>query len=233
MIDWRGLGKAFLFFWFFPAFCQGLLLTSRAIGFVPIRLAFVASLIWLLPLLIFPRSAKPIAAVIGVILWLGALVNLGYYAIYGQEFSQSVLFIVFESNPTEYSEYLGQYFAWWMIPAAIAFSACAFWLWRRIRPLEMRPAGRLVILLTVAGIFLLPPTAKVTRRGFSTNAWFKAITSRLESVVPWQFAIGFASYQEQLSEMENLMRKSESIPPVANLIDLHADESRTLVLVIG
>ena len=46
-----------------------------------------------------------------------SLFSLGYFAIYGQEFSQSVIFIMFESNPAEASEYFRQYFAWWMVPA--------------------------------------------------------------------------------------------------------------------
>ena len=54
-----------------------------------------------------------------------SLFSLGYFAIYGQEFSQSVIFIMFESDPAEASEYFGQYFAWWMVPTLLIYSGTA------------------------------------------------------------------------------------------------------------
>ncbi|MDI8799754.1 hypothetical protein MJM59_27675, partial [Salmonella enterica subsp. enterica serovar Montevideo] len=44
---------------------------------------------------------RVIAAVIGVVLWAASLAALSYYVIYGQEFSQSVLFVMFETNANE------------------------------------------------------------------------------------------------------------------------------------
>ena len=233
-IDWRGLGRAFVFFWFFSAVCHALLLIAGATGFFPIRQGFIFSLLWLLPLLLFPRQAKPIAAVIGVMLWACSLVNLGYFIVYRQEFTQSVLFIVFESNPAEASEYLGQYFVWWMIPAALVYSAVAVWLWRGIRPIEMKPAGRWVMLALIGSALLLPPAIKVGRKyDFNPEALLNAYANRMEPAVPWQFVIGYSRYQDQLSQMQSLLSQNERIPPIANLVDSHAGEPRTLVLVIG
>lgn len=39
--------------------------------------------------------------------------------------------------------------------------------------------------------------------------------------------------QDQLSQMQSLLSQNERIPPIANLVDSHAGEPRTLVLVIG
>ena len=233
-IDWRGLGRAFLFFWFFSAVCHALLLFTGATGFFPMRQGFIFSLLWLVPLLLFPRQAKAISAVLGVVLWASSLVNLGYFIIYRQEFTQSVLFIVFESNPAEASEYVGQYFVWWMIPAAMAYSAIAFWLWRGIRPLEMKPAGRWAMLTLIAAALLLPPAIKVGRKyNFNPDALVNAYANRMEPAVPWQFVIGYSRYQDQLSHMQALLSQNERIPPIADLVDSHAGEPRTLVLVIG
>ena len=80
-IDWRGLGRAFLFFWFFSAVCHTLLLVSGATGYFPFRQGFIFSLLWLIPLLLFPRHARPISAGIGLFLWVFSLINLGYFAI--------------------------------------------------------------------------------------------------------------------------------------------------------
>ena len=233
-VDWRDLGRAFVFFWFFSAVCHALLLISGATGFFPIRQGFIFSLLWLVPLLLFPRQAKPIAAVVGVVLWACSLVNLGYFIVYRQEFTQSVLFIVFESNPAEASEYVGQYFVWWMIPAALIYSAVAVWLWRGIRPIEMKPAGRWVMLALIGSALLLPPAIKVGRKyDFNPEALLNAYANRMEPAVPWQFVIGYSRYQDQLRHMQSLLSQNERIPPIANLVDSHAGEPRTLVLVIG
>ncbi len=113
-IDWAGLGWLFLFFWFFSGITQLLLLTSGNSGFSGFRNAMVLSTIWLAPVLLFPRWTKPLAAVIGLVLWAASLVGLSYFGIYHQEFSQSVIFVMFESNTAEASEYFSQYFNPWM-----------------------------------------------------------------------------------------------------------------------
>ncbi len=46
------------------------------------------SSLWLIPVFLFPKRIKIIAAVIGVVLWAASLAALCYYVIYGQEFSQ-------------------------------------------------------------------------------------------------------------------------------------------------
>ena len=232
-IDWRGLSRAFLFFWFFSGLCHTLLLASGASGYFPFRQGLLFSLLWLIPLLLFPKNTRAISAVIGVVLWAGSLINLGYYIIYGQEFSQSVLFIVLESNPAEASEYLGQYFVWWMIPALLIYTVIAWWLWRQVRPLSMSLNGRRLVLLIVVFALVFPPVFKVTRKGFNQEALLEATANRMEPAVPWQFAIGAVRYKNQLAEMQRLISQHEKIPPIGNLKDQHAGEARTLVLVIG
>ncbi len=53
-------------------------------------------------------------------LWAASLAALCYYVIYGQEFSQSVLFVMFETNTNEASEYLSQYFSLKIVLIALA-----------------------------------------------------------------------------------------------------------------
>ena len=96
----------------------------------------------------FPLVEKPLdepsdqlAAVIGAVLWLCSLGSFGYFLIYGQEFSQSVIFIMFESNVAESREYLVQYFAWWMLPAFLAYGLGGWLLWRKVRPVYLSRPG--------------------------------------------------------------------------------------------
>jgi heptose-I-phosphate ethanolaminephosphotransferase len=231
-IDWRGLGRAFLFFWFFSGVTNTLLWATGTTGFVPFREGLIFSLLWLIPLLLFPRQTRWIAGALGLVLWVCSLVTLGYFHIYGQEFSQSVLFIVFESNPAEASEYLGQYFVWWMPLFVLAHGAFCFWLWRRVRPLEMAPRGRLFVAVFIA-VALTFPMFNEARKGGDRQAVIEAVTDRMEPALPWQFVIGFFKYKEQLANMQALVAHSRGIPPVENLVDRHAGKPATIMLVIG
>lgn len=233
-IDWRGLSRAFLFFWYFSAATHFLLFFTGATGFLPLRQGFVFSLLWLLPLLAFPAKTRQISAVIGLLLGVGALVNLGYFAIYRQEFSQSVLFIIFESNPAEASEYVDQYLRWWMFPGLFAFMAGAYALWRGVRPLQMRPAGRALLFPLVLAVLLLPPAMKVTRGSdFDWTRYQESLLNRMEPAVPWQFLVGYRHYQEQLAGMQELREQAAKIPPIADLQDARAGKPGTLVLLLG
>jgi len=232
--DWRALGQAFLFFWYFSGITHTLLLVSGATGFFPFRQGIVTSALWLIPMLLLPRQGVRIAAFAGIVLWVLSLVNLGYFAIYRQEFSQSVLFIAFESNPAEASEYIGNYFAWWMIPGALVYSAGAWWLWRRLRPLAMPRPTAWGIAILIAALVFLPATLKTARkRALTMPDVSEAIMNRMEPAVPWQFAFGLVKYETQLAQMQSLLEQNQRIPPVANLVDAHAGLPATLVLVIG
>jgi heptose-I-phosphate ethanolaminephosphotransferase len=232
-IDWSGLGRAFLFFWFFSGVTHSLLLFSGATGSVPFRQGVVFSLLWLIPLLLFPKRTRVISAAIGGVLWLFSLINLGYFAVYGQEFSQSVLFIIFESNPAEASEYLGQYFVWWMIPFVVGYSAIAYWLWQRVRRLEMAPGYSRAAVALIVIVLIVPPSLKVMRKGGNVDLAIESIMNRMEPAVPWQFVIGLIKYKDQLAHMQVLLDKSQSIPPIANLVDQHTGKPATIVMVIG
>jgi heptose-I-phosphate ethanolaminephosphotransferase len=87
---------AYLYFCYFSAAIQILLYSTGMAGSNGLRDALLMSVIWLIPVLLLPRYIKPITAVIGSALWLASLVSLGYWLIYGQEFSQSAIFIIFE-----------------------------------------------------------------------------------------------------------------------------------------
>lgn len=233
-IDWRGLAAAWLFFWYFSGITHILLLASGATGFFPLRQGFIVSALWLIPMLIFPARGRAVAGGIGLVLWILSLVNLGYFSIYRQEFSQSVLFIAFESNPAEASEYLGNYFRWWMLPAVGVYSVGAWWLWRRVWPLAMtrRMAWLAAAIILIA--VLLPATLKVARKkSMLPEVWAETMMNRMEPAVPWQYAFGVVKYEAQLAQMQSLLEQNRSIPPVANLVDAHSGTPGTLVLVIG
>lgn len=232
--DWAALGWAFLFFWYFSGVYHTLLQLFDATIFVGFRQSLIVSTLWLVPLLLFPARTRSIAAAIGLVLWAFSLASLGYFCIYQQEFSQSVIFIMFESNPAEASEYAAHYFAWWMIPALFAYSAGAWLLWRKLRPIAM-PRRRALGLstLVIAGVLGYPLTKVLNLEHFSVAHAAEIYEKRMEPATPWQIIFGYTQYQRRLNEMQALLDQNSQLPPLANLSDAHADKPATLVLVIG
>lgn len=55
----------------------------------------------------------------------------------------------------------------------------------------------------------------------------------MEPAVPWQLAVGYYQYQQQLTNMQKLLDNNASLPPLTNLHDMNGDAPRTFVLVIG
>jgi heptose-I-phosphate ethanolaminephosphotransferase len=232
-IDWAGIGWLFLFFWYFSCVPQLLIQITGTSGFTGFRQAFLMSALWLTPVLMFPAKTRVIAGAIGLLLWAGSLVSLGYFFIYGQEFSQSVIFIMFESNAAESAEYLIQYFAWWMIPAFALHTFVAYLLWRRVRPIEMtrQPAFAAAAFMLLCSLGY-PLISQTLREPTFKGALLKT-EARLEPAVPWQLVLGYRQYREQLSNMQGMLTDAAKIPPLKHLKNSLGDEPATLVLVIG
>ena len=231
--DWAGLGWLFLFFWYFSGITQLLIQLTGTSGFSGFRQAFVMSAIWLAPMLLFPARTRLLAAIIGVVLWACSLASLGYFFIYQQEFSQSVIFIMFESNISEAGEYLTQYFAWWMVLAFLAHTAVAVFLWTRLRPVYLPRvqawAAAVGILVAVVGY----PLIKQTLKHDTLAAAMESFESRVEPAVPWQMVVAYRRYLEQLDSMQGMLASASKIPPLTHLKDSEAGKPATLVLVIG
>lgn len=231
--DWAGLGWLFLFFWYFSGITQLLILLTGTSGFAGFRQAFLMSAVWLAPMLLFPARTRLLAALIGVMLWACSMASLGYFFIYQQEFSQSVIFIMFESNISEAGEYATQYFAWWIVLGFIAHSALAVFLWTRLRPVYL-PRGQafvaaMAILVTVIGY---PLVRQVIKNDTLAGA-IEKFETRVEPAVPWQMVVAYRRYTQQLENMQGMLDNVSKIPPLHNLKDAMANQPATLVLVIG
>ena len=232
-VDWAGLGWAFLFFWYFSGVTQGLIQLTGTAGFTGFRQAFLLSSLWLIPLLLFPARARLLAALIGVPLWLCSLAAFGYFLIYGQEFSQSVIFILFESNLSEGSEYLTQYFAWWMVPVYLAYGLGAWLLWRKVRPVYLPRRAALLASVALFTLSLGYPAIRQFIKQDDPRSAFDHFAARLEPATPWQLLVGYQQYRSQLANMQDLLDGASKIAPLTALQDAHAGQPATLVLVIG
>ena len=229
--DYAGIGWLYLFFWYFSGVYQTLLLANAGIfGF---RDVFFLSFMWLAPVLLFPRLTKQIAAVVGIVLWAASLVNLGYLGIYGHEFSKSVIFTLFETNLEESSEYLSQYANPYLLLGLAAYTAVAFLLWRRLRPVYL-PRRWAVVIATLCVVPNLgyPYISWLTGRA-SFDYCTISLHARLEPASPWQLVVGYAYYRHQIAVVGKLLQDNAALPPLENLVDTSGEAPRTLVLVIG
>ena len=231
-VDWTAIGWMFLFFWYMSGVTQLLLFATDSIGWRGLRQTFLISAFWLAPLLLFPAQARRLAGIIGGVLWLCSLPAFGYYLIYGQDFSQSVIFIMFESNNAEAAEYIAQYFSWWMPLALIAYALGAWLLWQKIRPVYLpRRSAIIASLLIAAATIGYPARFMIIKDDFA--AGLNKFEERLAAVSPWQLMVGYHQYRLQLGNMQALLTANAKLPPLKNLVDESAAEPRTLVLVIG
>ena len=231
--DWAGFLWLFLFFWYFSGITQLLIQLTGTSGFSGFRQAFVMSAVWLAPMLLFPKQTRVMAALIGVVLWACSMASLGYFFIYQQEFSQSVIFIMFESNVSEAGEYMTQYFAWWMVPAFLAHTAFAYFLWTRLRPVYLPRSQALVAATALLLAVVAYPLIKHSVRSGSLASGFEKFETRIEPAVPWQMAVAYHRYLDTLAGMQAMLHSASKIAPLKNLTDSMANQPATLVLVIG
>ncbi|EKT4523440.1 phosphoethanolamine transferase CptA [Pseudomonas putida] len=233
-IDWAGLGWLLLFFWYFSGVTQALLMFSGTTGFSGFRDSLFLSTLWFAPVLLLPRHTRTLSAVIGVVLWAASLVGLSYFGIYRQEFSQSVIFVMFESNTAEAGEYFSQYFSVGLCLALLLYTVVAVLLWKRVRPvtLPLRSRAPLVILLLAANLVYPFYKQMVTQERNFADALEK-VQLRMEPAVPWQLLVGYQQYRQQLDNMQKLLEQNASLPPLQGLKDSSGDAPRTLVLVLG
>ncbi len=82
-LDLAGLGWMFGFFWYFSGITQLLIYCSNSAGFVGLRQSLLLSTLWMIPLLLFPNQTRPLAALLGIPLWLCSLIGFSYFLIYG------------------------------------------------------------------------------------------------------------------------------------------------------
>lgn len=224
--------STYLYFAYFSVSYQLLVYSSGMSGWTGLRQGLVMSVLWLIPVLLWPKRSKAITAIIGVVLWSASLVGLGYWLIYQQDFSQSALFIIFESNLAEGSEFIESYLHWWFLPVITGFSIAPFLLWRLIPPFSLAARTRYgyTVLFALVVSWPLLNTWIIKQQDFAQARYH--LVHRLEPAAPWNLVVGYLHYREQLAAMDNLLENNHRLPPLDNF-EQEAAAPNTIVLVIG
>ncbi|STE89447.1 inner membrane protein [Escherichia coli] len=134
-----------------------------------------------------------------MVLWAASLAALCYYVIYGQEFSQSVLFVMFETNTNEASEYLSQYFSLKIVLIAPGLYGNGSSAVDTSAPRSNIPKPwRYIVSFALLYGLILHPIAMNT---FIKNKPFEKTLDNLALRVwslphPWQFLTGYYQYRQ-------------------------------------
>lgn len=231
---WKAVLGLYLYFAYFSVLPQLLLYATDSTVFTGLRQAIVMSTFWFVPVLLLPRHFKRVTAIIGVLLWITSLVSIAYFCIYGQEFSQSVIFTIFESNPAESQEFIAQYFVWWMIPVFLAHTLAAWLLWRNLKPVAVSMNKAWLVSLMILFILVIFPFLKYRYIDHKPMGdVIEKLQTKIEPAVPWQLLMGYVQYQQQLGNMQDMLEGIAEIPPLQDFQDAHVNQPATLVLVIG
>jgi heptose-I-phosphate ethanolaminephosphotransferase len=222
----------YLLFWYLTGITQLLLGINGYASFEGFKDATISAALWLIPVLIFPAHARKISGVLGVFIWLFALPGFGYFLIYRQELTHSLMFIIFESNKSESAEYLQNYVSWSVIAGFIVFTAIPLQIWARIKPFTLENKVAYTSSLAIFMIIFLSPISKALIKQ-DMHAAQKSINRHLSAAPPWQLALGYVDYRKELDEVERNLLNFKKIPPLKNLQERKKALPTTVVIVIG
>ncbi|MFQ1017326.1 MULTISPECIES: phosphoethanolamine transferase CptA [unclassified Gilliamella] len=231
--SWSALIFNILFFTYFSSALQLYIFLSGHSNAIGLRDSIIYSLIWLIPVLIFPNYTRKIATIFGLIIGFLSLVSVGYFVIYRQEFSQSVFFVMAESNYSESSEFVQQYFSIKLVVVLIIYSLVGVYLWSKVRPVYIKTSTKWIVSLLIAIYAIMPVFISVIIKKSSIEKAGTHLLTRMETTVPWQLINSYLAYRSQLKNMEDILNHLDTLPPVENLKDANGNTPRTLVLVIG
>ncbi|MWP49890.1 MULTISPECIES: phosphoethanolamine transferase CptA [unclassified Gilliamella] len=231
--SWSALIFDILFFTYFSSALQLYIFFSGHSNVIGLRDSIIYSLIWLIPILIFPNYTRKIATVFGIIVGSLSLIPVGYFTIYRQEFSQSVFFIMAESNFTESSEFIQQYLSFKLVAVLIIYSLIGIYLWTKVKPVYVKNRTKSIASLLIVIYAVMPVFISVTIKKSSIGKAGSHLLTRMETTVPWQLLNSYLAYRTQLSNMEDILNHLQTLPPLENLKDTNGNTPRTLVLVIG
>lgn len=222
----------YLLFWYLTSTTQLLLALSGATSFEGFKDTTITALLWLIPVLLFPKHSKKVTGILGIFIWLLALPGFGYFLVYRQELTQSLMFIIFESNKTESAEYFQNYFSFSIALSFVIYSMIPIAIWMKISAFEIsKRASKIWSLVIFCLVFFIPASKAISKQDI--NAATANINLHLSVGPPWQLGFGYLNYEKELKEVESNLLSFQKIPPLKNLIESKKTLPTTIVIVIG
>ncbi|HEY0562056.1 MAG TPA: phosphoethanolamine transferase CptA [Methylophilus sp.] len=230
---WPHVAWTYLLFWYLSSATQLLLFTAGITSLEGLKDTTLTSIVWLIPILLLPSHTKLVSAILGFTIWLFALPAIGYFLIYQQELSQSLIFIIFESNKAESSEYLQNYFNVAVLLKVMIFTIIPILIWRRIpKNLAITYKSGRAFALMIAICFLAYPVSKAVSAS-DVSVAYKKLNKHLVSAPPWQLILGYLNYQRELKEVELFLTKFNQSAALSHFAERKKPQPTTVVVVIG
>lgn len=223
---------SYLLFWYLTSVTELLLALTGAASFEGFKDTTITALLWLIPVMLMPKQAQKVTGILGFLVWLLALPGFGYFLVYRQELTQSLMFIIFESNKSESAEYFQNYFSLSIVLGFIGFSVLPIYIWTKIKPFSMKMNSAYLSCVAILVLLFAPPIAKAINTGIPEKA-YKSIDKHLGVGPPWQLGFGYMHYDKELKAVEDNLLNFDKIPPLKNLVEAKKSLPTTVVIVIG
>lgn len=172
----------------------------------------------LLPLFIFPKAAKRymwIFFLLYPLYW----VNICHGILFGGSLSSISFQTVFDSNPAEILDFIGNFFNVDILLATLLlFVSGLYILLKKAAPLELNRRARLIGLIVCALFFVI--------------MFYQALRPKYR-ILPVKMVTEYLTYRNDLRRIIEI-KNSRSIEPFADIVSsVPADEPQTYVVVIG
>ena len=231
--NFHPLLTSYLFVASFSVIYQALIYSSGMAGSVGLRQGLLMSSLWLIPLLLWPKHYKSLSLLIVIFLLPASLISFGYWLLYGQDFSQSVIFIIFETNWAESKEFLQSYIRWWHPLAFAAYLLLPLYFWRQLRPVHLSNRSRYLVIGFLSIIISWPFFNTLTIKHDGVDAAVYHQLQRMEPASPWSLVVGFWKYRQVVANMEKIISHNAELAPLSGFAINPEKLPKRLVLVIG
>lgn len=223
--------RAYILFLLLGGLTQFLLWLFGTASLEGFKDALLVSTLWLIPLWWQPARLRLWSAAIAIFIGVLALPGFAYFLIYRQELTQSLMMILFESNQSESQEYLHNYFSWWILLAMLAFILIPVLFWRTLKPAHLtKTRAAIYTVATLLAVFSSPLKPAIQQQW---DLAYKSFNKHFGGVPPFQLALGYLNYKQQLDEVNQILLSMNNIPPLPQLKEHPKPGPTTVVLVIG
>lgn len=179
-----------------------------------------------------PNQTRKITLYMGVPFVLLALPSIFYAIIYKQELTQSLFFIIFESNIAESKEYLQNYFSLSVFVLITFYLITCFYFWKGVKNFEISKKRKLILSAIILALVFTAPTKRWIKRG-SFDAFSANVHRHMSVASPYQLIGAYIDYQREIEVVEKNLNELNQNQTVDGLILGEVKKPATHVIVIG
>jgi len=168
----------------------------------------------------------------GVIFTLLALPGLFYAIIYQQELTQSLLFIIFESNLAESREYIQNYLSIKVSFIVAVYLICIYLYWTKLENFTLSANKKIIMTVSIIALVFFSPVQKMIKK-HSLQAFQSSVHRHLSVASPYQLVGAYIDYLDEMKQVDANLSLFDDIQLLADLKQEQADLPSTHIVVIG